>query len=690
MKRIFSLLLTLCLLLSTLALTACGPSGGLFGDPEDSIGGITGTAAAKILLARSRLKESDLTDSANLLKNEEALEQSLAAFRQGTAQLLSQYEETSNTASYFENIQTVVSSTAQQMAELIRMIKTEIRVVGKWIVFDENASLLLTVDAEGETIYEKHEYGYLICKRTQTSSGKDRYEIFREEDTCTSRLIYIPDEYFQMGNFFPEENSDPHVVIGDKSNGYWTLYEPRQNGQYIGSVLTGTVCYQFDVSPEANGTCVTVISGDRECDILRYSSGSFSCMPGAFNGIEEITAPAGNWGGMRLSNGTTVQMEDTFVGGKMQFNGAVNAESPEFILITQTSDLEGQLADFSACLQEMGLTCRRNLSDVLNGLRNAAAVQNQFEKSYVWNGYPATKPAEGLRAEKASFPKFREMLSDAESLEKISVNDQDALNANIDFLNVSALNPGTVSYANRKITVANLTLTAQKGALLEKNEAYTVVLALAGTAGGEKSLASSQKGGATLLGGLTPLAGTAEFSSMIPLQTESTATAAYNGEGDLTVTLSAAFDLPRLDVGSYTLVAYLATAEGIRVSKPAPVLLSSALKDSGAFPGTDFAFGAGSDGAVTVTYSANGDLVVSVEAKEEGYTYEELKTMMEAKLPEGAMIAQDALLYAGDGTEDGWTALDPAATGLEGPIYRVTVTAADASEILLYVQITAK
>ena len=69
---------------------------------------------------------------------------------------------------------------------------------------------------------------------------------------------------------------------------------------------------------------------------------------------------------------------------------------------------------------------------------------------------------------------------------------------------------------------------------------------------------------------------------------------------------------------------------------------------------------------------------------------EELKTMMEAKLPEGATVAQDALLYAGDGTEDGWTALDPAATGLEGPIYRVTVTAADASEILLYVQITAK
>ena len=150
MKRIFSLLLILCLLLSTLALTACNPLGGLLGNP----GGITGTAAAKILLARSRLKESDLTDSENLLKNEEALEQSLAAFRQGTAQLLSQYEESSNTASYFENIQTGVASNAQQIADLIRMIKTDIRVVGKWIVMSEKNSLLLTVDAEGETIYE--------------------------------------------------------------------------------------------------------------------------------------------------------------------------------------------------------------------------------------------------------------------------------------------------------------------------------------------------------------------------------------------------------------------------------------------------------------------------------------------------------------------------------------------------------
>ena len=57
MKRIFSLLLILCLLLSTRALTACNPLGGLLGNP----GGITGAAAAKILLARSRLKESDLT-----------------------------------------------------------------------------------------------------------------------------------------------------------------------------------------------------------------------------------------------------------------------------------------------------------------------------------------------------------------------------------------------------------------------------------------------------------------------------------------------------------------------------------------------------------------------------------------------------------------------------------------------------
>ncbi len=686
MKRIFSLLLILCLLLSTLALTACNPLGGLLGNP----GGITGTAAAKILLARSRLKESDLTDSENLLKNEEALEQSLAAFRQGTAQLLSQYEESSNTASYFENIQTGVASNAQQMADLIRMIKTDIRVVGKWIVMSEKNSLLLTVDAEGETIYEKHEFGYIICKRTQTPSGKDRYEIFREEDTCTARLIYIPDEFFQMANFFPQEDFDSHVVIGDKSNGYWTLYEPRSNGQYFGSVLNGKVCYQFDVSPYAESPVVTVISGDRKCDILRYSAGSFSCLPGAFNGIEAITAPAGEWGDMRLSNGTTVRTGDTFAEGKIEFRGAVNSEFPEFILRTTTPDLEGQLADFAAGLQEMGLTCRRNLNDVLNGLRNAAAVQNQFEKSYVWNGYPATQPAEALKAEQASFPQFRDMLTEAESLDKISINDQEALNANIDFLSVSALNPGTVSYKNRRITVGNLTLTAQKGALLEKNEAYTVVLALAGAAGSEKTLASSKTGGATLLGGLMPLAGTADFSAIIPLQTESTATATYNGEGDLTVTLSAAVDLPRLDVGSYTLVAYLATAEGIRVSKPAPVLLNNALKDSGTFPGTDFSFGAGNDGAVTVTYSENDDLVVSVEAKEGGYTYGELKTMMEAKIPEGATIAKDAVIYACDGTDESWTPLDPAATGLAGPIYRVTLTAADTSEKLLYVQIIEK
>ena len=219
--------------------------------------------------------------------------------------------------------------------------------------------------------------------------------------------------------------------------------------------------------------------------------------------------------------------------------------------------------------------------------------------------------------------------------EMIDFSNTEIMELNIHFAPITAQKATAVKNEGLLVSVTELALTVEDTTLLVENEPYMVNFALVGT--GSQGLTHVTLG--------------------------ETQTASYDGGSTFTVTQTTTFEIPVLVPGDYTVVAYISTADGIRMSGYTDVVFTELAPYEGKQGNLAIKVGQGSAGQLAVSYEYIREVEVAVTFESEQVTY----AAMHAALSEAAYtygFAMEEAMVEMKGEGDTWTSL----TGQDEPL----------------------
>ena len=661
MKKLITLLILFAMLLSLLA--SCAEKKREDDDEEEKsnkkVVGVlpkelSGTEAAKLLLAKERLNANLLKREGNIFDQGVQVMNNLADTAvanlgvrytgsetpavtnlsttlkgnyigqlevDGNTFRWSDFEENNNSYDYFENLTENIVSNAKRGAKLIDSIKKNVRVVDKWVKMD-SIQYYLHVDENSETLIERDtQDGFLdICMRYKNEDGKDVYELYRKQEKFESRMTYIPGERYEI-SMINSHGVDVgrDFFVADHSKGYWETYivgamETHYNISYF--IMKDDVCYDAFYDPKIGDIPVLkVMSADHATDIFNFDDRSENLHVGikfsGFDGIAYVEAMgenveyrkgeyanliSGETGTVHLSNGKTLHYGDSFYDGKLEVYsvlvgyGAAGYTGEIGVAISGDTQ-EEKLALLKNFLVENGLICRRPIESVFEGLNRACVDLESVIRYYQWNGISVTTEQGIAEALSREMARFGEM-------EALYTAVQDA---------------EVLEYADTKTIELNINfapITDQKiaGATLNGNlvTVESISLTVQDTLLYVKeepyqiAFAMVEKNG----GGL------------VHLEVRNDTTVAYAGEKPFVVNAAnVSFELPALAVGDYNLVSYIATADGIRASEYNPILVQTDNQE----PVTmgNVAMSAKNNGSeLIISYIESNDFIIQLTSKE--------------------------------------------------------------------------
>ena len=699
MKKFLCFLIVCVILLSTLA--GCGGA---------NIG-LSGTDMAKRLLAEERLNSALLKNKGDIFENGIKVMRNLADIAtanlnvphvgrdavmtnlstavnlstvltgdyigkleiDGDTFIWSDFEENNNSYDYFKDLTENIIFSAEVAADLIDNIKKQVRVIDKWVAM-ESTHYYLSVEENSEILCEldtRDEF-LSICKRYKNADGKDVYELFRKQDGYQSRMTYSPGERYELSSTFGANGEDGTYFTADNSKGYWETYVLGKAPQHYNVsyfIMKDDICYDAFYDPK-NGDIplLKVMSADRATDIFHFSdygdTSSVSLQFAGFDGIKNIVADAENveyvkgeyanltsseHGVVNFENGKNVRVGDTF-GDNVMVNaihaiyGAVGYTG-EVILNIHGETRNERLQSLKSFLNEYGMRCRRDIDEVFRGIDRAYVDVDGIIKYYKWNGIIVTdedRIADAIEIELARFADMESIYTDIKDAEVIDYSDTRRIAMNIKFAPITEKANENVTLDGTGVSVGNISLTIKDTTLYVVDEPYKIAFALT-EVNGENGL--------------------------IHIDVENDATAIYTDGNKFTVSASdLSFELPTPAAGSYTLVAYISTADGIRSSGYVPVSFDRVSETTVTLDSTSVSAKNGTDG-VTITYSDITDFTVSL-VSDSKLDYEAFKLLIAAKAFEHGTPSETVEIKSGDG----FTSLSGAETEIASGTYRIGYT----------------
>ena len=601
----------------------------------------------------------------------------------------SEIEESNNSYSYFKSITENIVYSAEIAAHLIDSVKKNVRVVDKWIAIG-NTQYYLSVDENSETLYEKDlDYGVInICRRYKNQDGDDVYELYRAGDSFEERCTYSPGKRYERSFVSDDGDHAEDYFVADNSKGYWETYivgafSTHYNVSYF--IMKDNICYDAIYDP-ADRIIVTlkVMSSDRATDILFFGGNWVELQFGGFDGIEKIEAPASAAeyaeydvgvyfasivdpvdAKIYLTNGRVLNYGDTFLDGKVEIlNIFVSFFADIGYAGNITLEIQGEtdaeiLENLKAFLDEVGLECRRDIDSVFAGIDRAYIELDSIIKYYTWNGVSVVDEAgisEAINKEKVRISDMAALYTAVKDAEVIDVSDTEVVELNIKFAPITDGSFEGITLDAGQVAVGSISLTVEDTTLYVEGEPYKVMLALANASGG-----------------------------LVHLDMENTSSTEYAKEDAFTVTASSLnFTLPVLSSGSYTLMAYIATSDGIRASAYTPVAVSEIANMPISLESmTVSAVKSGND-TLTLTYAQARDFEVTLTT-EGRIGYEEFKALVSTKAFEYGTPSDIIEVMSGDT----YTALAGDETEIADGTYRISYETENADQVAqgyLYVQ----
>lgn len=603
--------------------------------------------------------------------------------------------EYSNYYDYFINLTNAIVSGAESAAELINQVKTYVRVIDKWVDV-EGTQYYLSVGDNWEILFSRWGDSISICKRSKNEYGVNVYELYQSESGNEKRMTYIPGQLYEY-NYHSASYDFCHNFIAENTKGYWEIMDvscpPDNIADITCMVMKDDICYAAVYSPNEENQgilALKVISSDRSTDLVEYTGGTdgnttiIELALQSFDGIAYLQMETDKIGDVSnididqydllradengkiyynttgvksaevvLDNGMILKDEDTYYDGnvtvgrtlisyfnKMETSGYSASLT---LRITGESYMERMelLQDF---LEMTGLTCKRDFNYVVAGITRAFQEVEQFIKYARWHESPIATVADiqqGYANLEAEYRSWQEAYEAVENEEVIDFSDEAAMELNIHFSPVTESSAGNVTCDGLAVSVADICITAEDTALFVEGETYVVNFALC----------------------------SGEDQGLVHISAQGTQSATYNGEKTFAVPQSADFTLPVLAPGEYTLVAYISTADDIRMTEYTPICFTDILEYE--TKEENIAVNIRSNGEMLkVTYSYISEIEVAVAFDAESVTY----SMMYEKLAQCAYeygFAESGSMVELLGVDQQWAALTGEEETLATGTYRL-------------------
>ena len=728
--RILAVLLTLTVLFTLLA-SCAGDGDSVGGDGGTGDGGTVGTnplaningkELAKLLLAGERLQIEKLGEG-NIFDNgvsvmqtliERATENLDATYvgevngaielsrdysnvlgegtfvEDGEVGKWSDFPEYSNSYTAFEGTTKGIIRMAEEMSALIDFIKKNVRVVDKWVTTENGYGprYFLHVDENSEILCEDLSNGtrISICRRYKNENGKDVYEMYTGSlgGGFKTRMTYIPGERYEMSSRDGGERSGNYFVA-DNSKGYWETYtvgEAPAHYNVSHFILKDDICYDAFYDPDARvSTFLKVMSEDRKTDILNFmiSPGADSVINvdlklSGFDGVKHIEAPMDKTtvdetgvaypeygtavvvteNGKRIAANTKYYDERLTVEVVRVSHFSFDGYAPEIALRIDSSSREEQMALLTQFIADMGLVCRRPLAPVLAGISRAYSELDVITRRYKWHGVSvATNEgiAEAIEIENARFGEMWSLYTDASDAPSVILDGSEAFELSMSFAALTQLSAQGVRTNGMEISLEHISLTVNDLLLFVEGEPYRIALALARTdgKGGLVHLALSEQRG-------TPYARASDFT--------------VTGEA-LSTTLPEA-----LTDGEYTLVAYIATSDGVRSSDYTAIDVAELAGETVHMAGSHRAtLQRGEDGRLSLTYETLRDFELQITT-DGTLDYEAFRYLLDVE----AFVYGTTVGEIEESTDDGFVALTGEETAIGEGVYRIAYEAGDGED----------
>lgn len=720
MKKLFALLLLVCLVLPILA--GCSGTQIVTSLPE----WMNGKDALRLMLANERLDVDSLKNAENIFANGVEVLQNLATM---SVESLAQYDyaaplavtpiaskketsrdgsvveidgqiykfksfaEYSNSYDYFMNLTTGVSSTAEQGAELIDNVKKYVRAVDVWVEqgwtqyylhVEENSETLISRDTNSEA------QQFEICRRTKGADGLNIYEIYIGSDTSETIMTYIPGKKCEYSHRSKVTDFD-HNFLAENTKGYWEVVDVNKASMHYNvscMVIKDDICYDAIYSPSAvrdygrreetvdgHVALLKVISSDRKTDIINMVQNAGSVSAGialqAFTGYSHVEYTADvveridseyymhGYGTLVLKNGMRLTEGMTLLDGQVTVHGTnVHFQNKEGKLsgYVPALELEFTPADgatwqslFREFLTLTGLSCTRDMRQVEAGITQAYRELDSFTKYHKWNDSLIISEdtiAAGYQNLDARFKASAAIYTAVKDTEVIDYSDRDKIELRIPFAPITVMNVASVTADGLFVTVNEISLTVEDTMLFVEGEPYAVHFAMVGVEKNDQGL--------------------------VHIAYENAREFVYNGESTFTVSTSAEFDIPFLNVGEYALVAYISTADGIRTSgyRPLPVVaISDDTWDQNGVVGSLYRTG---DGELRATFTEHPVIRISL-GQDSFASYSTLRDALSEAAYGYGFVEEDATLEFENADGD-WVAVTDTEAPLAYGIFRLRYT----------------
>ncbi len=733
-RRITAVMLTVIMLVGTLAMcTGCDKNNNASKD------GLTGTELAKLLLSRERLDASQLAGELDFYNASDSLTSSIiipgkdstATFltdsdgkfkltntgstscgtfsKSGNTYTWSNFSTYCNMKSYFDSYIASIEGQASAGAQMIDQVKKDVGVTDKWIGDGEGAMLLHT-ESSTDALYERFsDGGYRICKRYMNSSANAIYEMYTQGTGNKERMLCNPGVRYEYA--FDSNEGFNNYIVADKSKGYWELFTVYThagggaNVQYL-TVTSGlSFCAFYDMAPNGSlSTHYTVISGDMEADLLSVGQDAITIFPNGFNGIKALQVVAsdsevggegsnakviklnsggyapGNGATLVLNNGKQINIGDKVADGKLEYRWSsvsplVDGYYPDVLFTTaRTPMTESETVTYSATdmlkmfktfMSQNGITCKTNFDTIINGIGNIELTVNRFLSYYTWNGNKVDSIAninKGRAVEANNYTTLSALYDAVKNNPVITWEQSVAVDPSAQLADISELTHGNVSLTGGKIVVDGLKAKISDSKLLEKGTSYRVNVALVsiGTSTNEVVTDSS----------LT-------YSDVLALAMEgSAAQACSDSAKPLEISQSAQCSIPtELSNGYYLVAVYVATADGIPISKLKLLQFNGTVDSTVPGGSGEVAVTKNSDNSVKIGYTASLDIEGELAEKKSSYTASEISSMMtDYALKVGTPVSSSVQISKDSGSTWQTIGTDNIATGTWAKIsYNVQV-----------------
>ena len=615
--------------------------------------------------------------------------------RDGNVYRWSDFGEYSNSYDYFLNLTNNVKSSAEIGADMIDDTKRSVRIVDKWVKIDGMNEILLHVEENSETIYRRGD-GVQICRRYKRADGVNVYEIYSSYEAGSSmRMEYIPGEKCEYSYRY---GSFEHNFLAENTKGFWEVVDvSRHEVHYNASLMVfkDDICYSGSYDPVTGEVgSLVVISPDKKTDIIRAhntdSAAYFEISLQAFSGVdyvelvtdevydlENIEASTGRENfvfryavpsdpihdehtvyfsassscTLVTDNGSVVNVGDSFLGDTVSVNtirqdhysmeGYKEVYIASIGLNVQGDAYEARLDTLEALFAELGLRCTRDFTKIRAGITQAYSELVQMAKHHKWNESPIATPEgidRGYENNYAKHAAFAAMLEALKDVPVIDYSDKELVALNIHFAPITAQSAASGAGA-MSVSVTDLVLTVDDTTLFVEGDAYRVSFALAGENG------------------------------LIPLADDGTASTVYLGEDSFRVSTTANVALTVPAEGSYTLVAYIATAEdAIRSTAYLAVGVAGVAPYTAKSGAVEVTTAQNASGGLVLTVVENTDVTVTV-ALGDAPTYADLYEALAAEAYAYGFVDEEAVLEVKNG--DAWVAADGGDAPLASGEYRL-------------------